>query len=98
MGIIKGTVDILNNLGSIFKYRCFFCFVEIAVCLLQKYEQNLQIAVNIYLENCSSCSEVSSISCMPMDVDDVQGIAQGPVVKTSSHCCNMESETSNCGK
>ncbi|CAB4029622.1 E3 ubiquitin- ligase UBR3-like, partial [Paramuricea clavata] len=69
---------------------------EIAVCLLQKYEQNLQIAVNIYLENCSSCSEVSSISCMPMDVDDAQGIAQAPVVKMSSHCCNMESETSNC--
>lgn len=68
-----------------------------AVCLLQKCEQNLQMAVNIYLENSSSSAEStgSSNSCMSMDVDDPPRIsgAQIPVIETSSQCCNMEIET-----
>ena len=86
-----------SEIGTIF-------FSELAVCFLQKYEQNLEIAVNIFLENSSSYTEstVSSSSCMAMDVDEAQGIddVQGPVIKISPHICSMESdlEGSNCGK
>ena len=68
------------------------------MCLLQKCEQNLQIAVNMYLENPSSCTDSTqySNSCMSMEVDDVEDIdssPQVPVIKTSSQCCNLEGET-----
>ncbi len=81
-----------------------FLTVEMAACLLQKCEQNLQIAVNVFLENSSSCTEstVSSNSCTAMEVDDSQDVdaSQGPLVMTSSQCCNMESDIvpNNCGK
>ena len=75
-----------------------------AMCLLQKCEQNLQIAINVFLENSSSCAEstISSNSCMLMDVDDAQNVnaSSCPVVNTSSQCWDMESDevTSNSGK
>lgn len=56
-------------------YKCFESFdLELAVCLLQKCDDNLQIAVNMFLENYPSSAEntVSSDSCISMEVDDAQ--------------------------
>jgi hypothetical protein len=91
--------QLISNFDSISPKMWPYIFirsVEMAVCLLQKCEQNLQVAVNIFLENLSSCNEGSTPSnpCVSMDVDDVQNIAASPcpVVKTPSQCCDMESD------